>query len=88
VFSWRDIQIYAPVDGRGGNPLQNSFEIFYARNPLKRLRGAFGGLGLMASYYGELFRNLRLVRKGLKRARCHQPEARVVIGGGSGERVL
>ena len=20
VFSWRDIQIYAPVDGRGGNP--------------------------------------------------------------------
>ena len=22
VFSWRDIQIYAPVDGRGGNPLQ------------------------------------------------------------------
>ena len=37
VFSWRDIQIYAPVDGRGGNPLQNSFEVFYARNPLKRL---------------------------------------------------
>ena len=29
VFSWRDIQIYAPVDGRGGNPLQNSFEVFY-----------------------------------------------------------
>ena len=83
VFSWRDIQIYAPVDGRGGNPLQNSFEIFYARNPLKRLRGAFGGLGLMASYYGELFRNLRLVRKGLNRARRHQPEARVVIGGGA-----
>ena len=44
VFSWRDIQIYAPVDGRGGNPLQNSFEVFYARNPLKRLRGALGGL--------------------------------------------
>ena len=45
VFSWRDIQIYAPVDGRGGNPLQHSFEVFYARNPLKRLRGALGGLG-------------------------------------------
>ena len=44
VFSWRDIQIYAPVDGRGGNPLQNSFEVFYARNPLRRLRGAWGGL--------------------------------------------
>ena len=25
IFSWRDIQIYAPVDGRSGNPLQNSF---------------------------------------------------------------
>ena len=34
VFSWRDIQIYAPVDGRGGNPLQNSFEVFYSSNPL------------------------------------------------------
>ena len=49
VFSWRDIQIYAPVDGRGGNPLQNSFEVFYARNPLKRLHGALGGLRLMTS---------------------------------------
>jgi len=65
VFSWRDIQIYAPVDGRGGNPLQNSFEVFYARNPLKRLRGALGGVRLMASHYGELWRNLRLLRRGL-----------------------
>ena len=46
VFSWRDIQIYAPVDGRGGNPLQHSFEIFYSRNPLRRVRGALGGLML------------------------------------------
>ena len=38
VFSWRDIQIYAPVDGRGGNPLQHSFEVFYAAQPLRRLR--------------------------------------------------
>ena len=30
VYSWRDIQIYAPVDGRSGNPLQNSFEVFYS----------------------------------------------------------
>ena len=59
VFSWRDIQIYAPVDGRGGNPLQNSFEVFYARNPLRRLRGALGGLRLMSSHYGELWRKLR-----------------------------
>ncbi|NJN90471.1 MAG: radical SAM protein, partial [Leptolyngbyaceae cyanobacterium SL_5_14] len=44
VFSWRDIQIYAPVGGRGGNPLQNAFEFYYARNPLLKLRGAIGGL--------------------------------------------
>ena len=83
VFSWRDIQIYAPVDGRGGNPLQNSFEVFYARNPLKRLHGALGGLQLMNSHYGELRRNQRLVRQGLKRARRHQPAARAVLGGGA-----
>ena len=37
IFSWRDIQIYAPVDGRSGNPLQNSFEVFYSKNILKKL---------------------------------------------------
>ena len=83
VFSWRDIQIYAPVDGRGGNPLQNSFEVFYARNPLKRIKGALGGLRLMTSHYGELHRNQKLVRHGLKRARRHRPEARAVLGGGA-----
>ena len=83
VFSWRDIQIYAPVDGRGGNPLQNSFEVFYARNPLKRLHGALGGLRLMTSHYGELHRNQSLVSQGLKHARRHQPSARVVLGGGA-----
>jgi radical SAM superfamily enzyme YgiQ (UPF0313 family) len=83
VFSWRDIQIYAPVDGRGGNPLQHSFEVFYARHPLRRLRGALGGLRLMGAYYGELRRNLRLVRHGLRRAKRHQPRARVVLGGGA-----
>jgi radical SAM superfamily enzyme YgiQ (UPF0313 family) len=83
VFSWRDIQIYAPVDGRSGNPLQHSFEVFYSPNPLKRLRGAFGGLGLMASFYGELWRNLRLVKQGVRRARRFHPEARAVIGGGA-----
>lgn len=83
VFSWRDIQIYAPVDGRSGNPLQHSFEVFYAANPLRRLRGALGGLRLMTAFYGELWRNLRLVRRGLRRARRFNPGAKVVIGGGA-----
>ena len=50
VFSWRDIQIYAPVGGRGGNPLQNAFEFYYGTNPLIKLRGAVGGLRLATSY--------------------------------------
>ena len=83
VFSWRDIQIYAPVDGRGGNPLQHSLEVFYATNPLHRLRGALGGLTLTWSYYKELWRNLSLVRKGLAWARRWQPRARAVLGGGA-----
>ncbi len=55
VFSWRDIQIYAPVGGRGGNPLQYTFEFFYAANPLTKVRGAFGLLGIAQGYYGELW---------------------------------
>ena len=83
VFSWRDIQIYAPVDGRGGNPLQHSFEVFYGKGLLRRLRGAFGGLKLMASFYGDLWRNLRLVRSGLRCARRYHSTARLVLGGGA-----
>ncbi|MDX2232164.1 MAG: radical SAM protein [Leptolyngbyaceae cyanobacterium bins.349] len=83
VFSWRDIQIYAPVGGRGGNPLQHAFEVFYARNPLLKLRGAVGGLRVMVAYYSELWRNLGLIRRGLQRARRYVPTARAVVGGGA-----
>ena len=83
VFSWRDIQIYAPVGGRGGNPLQNAFEFYYAKNPFKKLRGAVNGLRLFTTYYAELWRNSQLVRRGLNRARRYHPEARAVIGGGA-----
>ena len=83
VFSWRDIQIYAPVDGRGGNPLQYSFEAFYAKNPIKKIRGALGGIRLMKSHYGELWRNQNLIKKGLRQARIFKKIARAVIGGGA-----
>lgn len=83
VFSWRDIQIYAPVGGRGGNPLQNAFEFYYARNPLIKLRGALGGLRLAASYYTELWRNQGLITRGLKLAQKYNPDARVIVGGGA-----
>ena len=83
VYSWRDIQIYAPVGGRGGNPLQNAFEFYYAKNPLVKLRGAFGGFKVASAYYGELWRNTGLIKKGLQRARKYNPQARVMVGGGA-----
>jgi radical SAM superfamily enzyme YgiQ (UPF0313 family) len=83
IFSWRDIQIYAPVGGRGGNPLQNAFELFYARNPLIKLRGALGGFKVASAYYGELWRNQGLIERGLHRARKYHPQARAIVGGGA-----
>ncbi|MGH2416088.1 MAG: photosystem II high light acclimation radical SAM protein, partial [Microcystaceae cyanobacterium] len=83
VFSWRDIQIYAPVGGRGGNPLQNAFEFYYGKNPLIRLRGALGGLKVTTAYYGEIWRNLGLIKRGLKRAQKYHPRARTIVGGGA-----
>jgi radical SAM superfamily enzyme YgiQ (UPF0313 family) len=83
IFSWRDIQIYAPVGGRGGNPLQYTFEFFYAPNPLTKLQGALGLTRIASSYYGELWRNLGLIKRGLKRAKQYEPDARLVVGGGA-----
>ena len=83
VFSWRDIQIYAPVGGRGGNPLQNAFEFAYAPNPLVKLRGALGGARMTGTYLAELRRNEKLIKRGLKRARRHHSNAQVVVGGGA-----
>jgi radical SAM superfamily enzyme YgiQ (UPF0313 family) len=83
VYSWRDIQIYAPVGGRGGNPLQNAFEFYYAKNPFIKLRGALGGLRIFIAYYVELWRNLGLIKRGLKRAQQYQPQAKAMVGGGA-----
>lgn len=83
VFSWRDIQIYAPVGGRGGNPLQHAFEFYYAKNPLIKLRGALGGLRVTTAYYSELWRNLGLIKRGLRRAQRYNAGARSIVGGGA-----
>ncbi len=83
VYSWRDIQIYAPVGGRGGNPLQNAFEFYYATNPLIKFRGAINGLRLFSNYYTELWRNNLLIRLGLFTARRYNSHAQVLVGGGA-----
>ena len=83
VYSWRDIQIYAPVDGRSGNPLQNSFEVFYSNNFFKKIRGAWGGLKLITSHYEEINRNTSLVKMGLNRAQKYNKSVKVILGGGA-----
>ncbi|MGG6267585.1 photosystem II high light acclimation radical SAM protein [Leptolyngbya sp. AN03gr2] len=83
VYSWRDIQIYAPVGGRGGNPLQYTFEYYYAKNPLLKTRGALGLLRIASGYYGELWRNSNLIHRGVKRARKYNPDAKIIVGGGA-----
>ncbi|MFZ4675763.1 MAG: photosystem II high light acclimation radical SAM protein [Nodosilinea sp.] len=83
VFSWRDIQIFAPVGGRGGNPLQNAFEFFYARNLWLKARGALGGLRMATTYLAELWRNQGLINRGLKRAQRHCADVKLVVGGGA-----
>lgn len=83
VYSWRDIQIYAPVGGRGGNPLQYTFEYYYAQNPLLKARGALGLLRIASGYYGELWRNSNLINRGVKRAKRYNPDAKIVVGGGA-----
>ena len=83
VYSWRDLQVYAPVNGRAGNPLQNAFEFYYSKNPIKKVRSAVGSLKLVSAYYGELWRNQKLVKDGTDRARRYNPNARAVLGGGA-----
>ena len=83
VFSWRDIQIYAPVGGRGGNPLQHAFELYYGKNPWIKLRGALGGLRVFIAYYAELWRNIGLIKRGLQRAQRYRANAQLVVGGGA-----
>ncbi|MEM9535109.1 MAG: photosystem II high light acclimation radical SAM protein [Cyanobacteria bacterium P01_E01_bin.45] len=83
VYSWRDLQVYAPVNGRAGNPLQNAFEFYYSKNPIKKVRSAVGSLKLVTAYYGELWRNQKLVKDGTDRARRYNPKAQAVLGGGA-----
>ncbi len=70
------------MGGRGGNPLQNAFEFYYGKNPLVKLRGGLGGLRIFIAYYVELWRNLGLIKRGLKRAHKYQKAARAIVGGG------
>ncbi|MDX2270471.1 MAG: radical SAM protein [Cyanobacteriota bacterium] len=83
VFSWRDIQVYAPVNGRAGNILQHSFEFLYSPSLWGKLRGSLNSFRLVAAYYGEIRRNTSLVRQGIRQAQRYRPQAQAVLGGGA-----
>ena len=71
------------MGGRGGNPLQNAFEFFYARNLFLKARGALGGLRMATTYLAELWRNQGLIKRGFKRARRYCRNVTTVVGGGA-----
>ena len=52
-------------------------------NIFKKIRGAWGGLKLIKSHYGEIKRNTGLVKLGLNRARKYNKFVQVVLGGGA-----
>ena len=75
AFSWRNMQSFGP------NPDDDALDVvmdfLHARNPLRRLKAAFGGLGILCEYMANRinnFRYRRLVRRML-------PQARIVVGG-------
>ncbi len=43
VFSWRDIQVFAPHDM--DSAMKNTFAFFYDISPMRRISAAFKGLG-------------------------------------------
>jgi len=75
AFSWRNMQSFGPHPEDDALDVVMNFE--YAPNPWKRLKAAFGALGIIYDYTASRLRNfgyMRLVRRML-------PESRIVVGG-------
>ena len=78
IFSWRDIQIMHLLMAEA-EILTKLFEVFYSKNILKKLE-VLGRIKLIASHYGEIYRNTSLVKKGLKRAQKYNKDVKVILG--------
>ncbi len=77
VFSWRDIQVYAPHDM--DSAMKNAFAFFYDTSPMRRIGAAFKGLGHILSYHSMIAENLDLIRKTINLS----PGSIIAVGGPS-----
>src|SRR3990172_12942933 len=77
LFSWRDIQVFAPHEGDPS--LKYAFNFYYSPNPLKKILASIKGLHYLWIYYQNIREALSypwLVYKAL-------PASRIMIGGGA-----
>jgi radical SAM superfamily enzyme YgiQ (UPF0313 family) len=77
LFSWRDIQVFAPHEGEPS--LKYAFNFYYSRNPFKRLTASFRGLHYLYRYYAGISEALSY--PWLVHREC--PQTRLMIGGGA-----
>jgi radical SAM superfamily enzyme YgiQ (UPF0313 family) len=77
LFSWRDIQVFAPHEGDPS--LKYAFNFYYSPNPVKKLIASIKGLQYLWVYYQNIRETLSypwLVYKTL-------PKSRIMMGGGA-----
>jgi len=76
LFSWRDIQVFAPHEGDPS--LKYAFNFYYSQNPIKRIGASLKGLQFLLSYYQGIRENLSYPWQ----IHRHFPEKKMMIGGG------
>ncbi len=74
AFSWRNIQIFAPK--QEDPSLENAFEFYHSKNPLKKMKAAIFGLKSLL-----MQRNITNEILGYINAAAKDYDSRVVVGG-------
>jgi hypothetical protein len=77
VFSWRDVQIFSPMDSDGA--LRDAFIVFHDPSLVRKALAGLRGLRDIASYRTALSVNLRLVGRAARAL----PRAGISVGGPS-----
>ncbi len=77
LFSWRDIQVFAPHEGDPS--LKYAFNFYYSPNPIKKFIASVKGLQYMWTYY----QNIREILSYPWLARRTSPKSLLMIGGGA-----
>lgn len=77
LFSWRDIQVFAPHEG--DSSLKYAFNFYYSPNPIKKLIASIKGLHYLWIYYQNIREALSYPWLVYRMA----PDTRIMIGGGA-----